>query len=159
VTLEVGIVLAVLGGGLVLFVTDLVRVDLAAILMVLVLILSGVLEPAEAFRGFGSSVLAFLAGLFIMSGGLVKTGVVERITLLLRASVRRRKERLGPACIATVAAVSAFVSNTVTVSIFVPVVNALSRRGGVKPSHLLMPIAYASMLGGVCTVIGTSKPK
>jgi di/tricarboxylate transporter len=155
-TLPILIVFAVLGAALVLFVTEWLRVDVVAILMVLVLVATGILEPAEAFRGFGSETIVFLAGLFVMSGGLVQTGVVERIAFALRSVLRRRRNLLPPACVGTVAAVSAFVSNTVTVSLFVPVVNALSRRGGVKPASVLMPMAYASMLGGVCTVIGTS---
>ncbi len=155
-TNDILIVFAVLAAAVVLFVTEWLRVDVVAILMVLVLVATGVLEPEQAFLGFGSETIIFLAGLFIVSGGLVQTGVVERIAFVLRNGLRRRKHLLPQACIATVAGVSAFVSNTVTVSLFGPVVNALSRRGGVKPAAVLMPMAYASMLGGVCTVIGTS---
>ena len=155
-TPDILIVFAILAAAVVLFVTEWLRVDVVAVLMVLTLVATGVLEPHEAFQGFGSETIVFLAGLFVMSGGLVQTGVVERIAFGLRTVLRRRKHLLPPACVGTVATVSAFVSNTVTVSLFVPVVNALSRRGGVKPATVLMPMAYASMLGGVCTVIGTS---
>jgi di/tricarboxylate transporter len=155
-TADILIVFAVLAVAVVLFISEWLRVDVVAILMVLSLVATGILEPSEAFQGFGSETIIFLAGLFVMSGGLVQTGVVERIAFALRNGLRRRKHLLPQACISTVAAVSAFVSNTVTVSLFVPVVNALSRRGGVTPAAVLMPMAYASMLGGVCTVIGTS---
>ncbi|MEM7248523.1 MAG: SLC13 family permease [Acidobacteriota bacterium] len=155
-TPEMAMVLGVLVVGLVLFVTEWLRVDVVALSMVVALVVLGIIEPKTAFSGFGSPPLVFLAGLFVMSGGLVKTGLVERLALLLRAWLRGHPERLAPACIATVAGVSAFVSNTVTVSLFVPVVSTLSKRGKVRPGSVLMPMAFASMLGGTCTVIGTS---
>lgn len=150
------IVFGILAAALVLFVTEALSAEVVAVVVVLALVGSGVLAAEEAFRGFGSQPIIFLAGLFVLSGGLVKTGVVETVALFLQASVRGRPGRLAAACVATVAGVSAFVSNTVTVSLFVPVVNRLSRRGGMAPGQVLMPLAHASMLGGVCTVVGTS---
>jgi di/tricarboxylate transporter len=112
-------------------------------------------NPAQAVAGFGNSGLITVGLLFVVVAGLVRTGAMTLITepLLGRPrSLRSAQLRLlGP-----VTGLSAFLNNTPVVAMFLPVVSDLAKRSGLPPSRLFLPLSYASILGGMCTLIGTS---
>lgn len=140
---------------LVLFATEWLPVDVTALGLLSALLLFGLLDPKKAFAGFGSDTVLTLASLFILTRVLLRAGVIEWIGHALARRARNATVMLR-AMLATVAGVSSLTSNTATTAVFLPVVSGLSRRAGIPASRSLMPLAFASILGGTITVIGTS---
>ncbi len=140
----------------ILFATEKLPVDIVALLLVIGLVLTGTLTVKEAVAGFGDDIIVTIAGLFILTGGLVKTGIVDVIGRRLHR-VAGGNEFLLTVLVMIVAAVCASVmKNTTTTAMLVPVVLGLGERAKVAPSKLLMPLAFGAILGGTCTLIGTS---
>ncbi|MBS1792212.1 MAG: SLC13 family permease [Acidobacteria bacterium] len=155
-TVAIGITLGLLLVALILFGTEKIPVDVVGILLVIGLVLTGVLNVNEALAGFGDNVIVTIGGLFVLTGGLIKTGVVDLIGRRLY-KISGNNEFLLTALIMVVAAVSASVlKNTTTTAMFLPVVIGLAERAKIPPSKLLMPLAFGAILGGSCTLIGTS---
>ena len=141
---------------LVLFATEKLPVDVVGIILVIGLVLTGVLTIQEGVAGFGNDIIITIAGLFILVGGLIKTGIVDLIGRRLYR-IAGNNEFLLTALIMGLAAVSASVlKNTTTTAMFLPVIIGLSERARIAPSKLLMPLAFGAILGGSCTLIGTS---
>jgi di/tricarboxylate transporter len=149
-------VLALTVVALVLFSTEKLRVDVVALLLLLALTIPGVLTPDEAIAGFGSDTIVILISLFVMTEGVIRTGVVERIGLRLAALGSVRPLAFTRFLIVACTVVSAFISNTVTAAVFLPIVVGASRRAKVPATKLLMPMAFASILSSGVTVISTS---
>ncbi len=137
------------------FASDRLRLDLIAILVVLALILSEVLTPREALAGFGDTVVLLIAGLFIVGEGLAQTGVAAAIGNWLTRAAGTSETRMLVLLMLVVAGLSAFMSSTGAVAIFIPVVLGLAVRTGSAPGRLLMPLSIASLVGGMLTLIGT----
>lgn len=140
---------------LMLFATEWLPVDVTALGLLSALLLFGLIKPKEAFAGFGSDTVITLAGLFILTRVLLRAGVIEWIGLSLTRRTNNPRATLR-ALLGTVSGVSAFASNTAITAVFLPVVSGLSRRSGIAASQALMPLAFASILGGTITLIGTS---
>ena len=138
-----------------LFVSDKVRLDIVALLVILALMLSGVLTPAEAVAGFGDPVVLLIAGLFVVGEGLFRTGLAYAVGNWLMGVAGEGETRLLVLLMLVVAALSAVMSSTGAVAIFIPVVMSLAAKTGTSPSRLLMPMAFASLIGGMLTLIGT----
>ena len=152
----IAITLILLLVAVVLFATEKIPVDIVGILLVIGLVLTGILNVQEGLSGFGDNIIITIAGLFILTGGLVKTGIVDLIGRRLYR-IAGKNEFLLTALIMSVAAISASVlKNTTTTAMFVPVVLGLASRAKIAPSKLLMPLAFGAILGGSCTLIGTS---
>jgi di/tricarboxylate transporter len=152
----IAITLILLFVALVLFASERLPVDIVGIILVIGLVLSGVLTAQEGVSGFGDNVIIIIGGLFILTGGLIKTGLVDLIGRRLY-KVAGDNEFLLTALIMGTAALSASVlKNTTTTAMFVPVVLGLATRAKIPPSRLLMPLAFGAILGGSCTLIGTS---
>lgn len=151
----VTILLLLFGLALLLFATEWLPVDVTALLLLAALLVLGLIPTREAFAGFGSDTVLTLAGLFILTQMLLRAGVIEWIGTAL---ARRARNAAGMVrgMLGTVAGVSALTSNTATTAVFLPLVTGLARRAGIAPSRVLLPLAYASILGGTVTVIGTS---
>jgi len=148
-------VFALLGVTVALFASDRIRLDLVALMVILALMLSGLLTPGEALAGFGDPVVLLIAGLFVVGDGLFRTGIAFRLGEWLMRVGGSAEARLMVLLMLVVAGLSAFMSSTGAVAIFIPVVLSLAERLGTQPSRLLMPIAYASLIGGMLTLIGT----
>jgi di/tricarboxylate transporter len=119
------------------------------------LLVTGVVDPASAFAGFSNPGVVTVGALFVVAAGASQTGVMTN--LVQRALGRPRSERRAQARLAgPVVAVSAFLNNTPVVAMLIPVVIDWSRRTGIASSKLLIPLSYAAILGGLCTLIGTS---
>jgi len=138
-----------------LFVSNRLRLDIVAIIVVLILMISGLLSPAEALAGFGDPVVLLIAGLFVVGEGLVRTGVAYAVGNWLMEVSGTGENRQLVMLMLVVAALSAFMSSTGAVAIFIPVALNMASKAGVSPSRLLMPMAIASMIGGMLTLIGT----
>lgn len=146
---------------LALFATEVLAVDVIALLVVLALVVpaafgANTLGPGDAVRSFGDEAVVLLVTLFILTNGLVRTGVIAEVGRRLYAAGSERPQVLVRAVLWIVALVSAAMSNTVTTAVFLPVVVGLTRRIGMSPSKALMPLAFASILGGSSTLVGTS---
>ena len=138
-----------------LFLSDRLRLDVIAVMVMLALMLSGLLTPAEALAGFADPVVIMIAGLFVLGEGLLRTGVAHGIGEWVTRTAGDGEGRLLALLMLAVAGLSAFMSSTGAVAIFIPVVLSLCARTGLAPSGLLMPIAFASLIGGMLTLIGT----
>ena len=155
-TIEIAAVYGLVVLALVLFALDRFPVDAVAVAVLVVLAFSGLVEPEEAVAGFSNIATVTVAAMFVLSAGLRRTGAL--------AGLGRRLARLGErdhllavsAMMVIVAVVSGFINNTAAVAIFIPVVIDLAREMGRSPSQLLIPLSFASMFGGVTTLIGTS---
>lgn len=149
------VTLLILLAAAVLFVSGRIRSDLVAICAALSLVLSGVLTPEEALSGFSNPVVIMMAGLFIVGGGIFSTGLAKKAGGYILGLAGQNEKRLLVLVMAATAFVGAFVSNTGTVALMLPIVVSMARGAGLPPSRLLMPLAFAGSMGGMLTLIGT----
>jgi di/tricarboxylate transporter len=154
--MQIALVLVLLAAALAVFAMEVVSVDVAAICVLLLLLAAGVISPEEAFDSFGSEMMVLLASIFVIAGALLKTGVLDTLAAALYRHTGGNYTLLLTSIVLVVCSLSAFMNNTVVTAVFVPVVMAVARRAKLAPSKLLMPVAFAAMLGGCCTLIGTS---
>src|ERR671928_1573757 len=155
-TPAIATVLVLLLVAVVLFGTEKIPIDIVTILLVIGLVLTRTLTAGEAFAGFGNDIVITISGLFILTGGLVKTGVVDVVGRRLHRIAGGNEFRLTTLIMFTAAACASVMKNTTTTAMFVPVVLGIAQRARVQPSKLLMPLAFGAILGGTCTLIGTS---
>jgi di/tricarboxylate transporter len=155
-TISIAIVLILLLVALILFGTERIPIDIVTIMLVITLVITGTLSASEAFSGFGNDIVITISGLFILTGGLVKTGVVDVVGRRLHRIAGGNEFRLTVLVMLTAAACAAVMKNTTTTAMFVPVVLGMAERARVPPSKLMMPLAFGAILGGTCTLIGTS---
>lgn len=154
-TVDQAIAFAIVGGMMVLFVSERIRYDLTALLGLVVAIASGIVPVDQAFSGFSDQVVVIVASALVVSAGVGKSGVVGRVTRASEPYMKTTGARvvvLG----STVAALSSFVKNIGALAILLPIAFRLARRSGTSPSTLLMPMAFASLVGGLVTLVGTS---
>lgn len=152
---EIWFVYALIATAIVLFLSGRVRLDLTAALVILALAVSGVIEPAEAVAGFGDPLVVMIAGLFVIGEGLRRTGVAARIGQRIAELGRGDEANLILLLMPAVAVLSAFMSSTGVVAIFIPVALSMAREAGVSARRLLLPLSFASLIGGMLTLIGT----
>ncbi len=139
----------------VLFVSGKMRSDLVAVLVMLALLLTGILTPAEALAGFSNPIVIMMVGLFVVGGGVFSTGLAKKIGGQILSLSKGNETRLFILLMLTTSFVGAFVSNTGTVALMLPIVVSMARAGGLSASRLLMPLAFAGSMGGMLTLIGT----
>jgi len=148
--------LLVLAGSILLFVTGWLAPEITGLLAAALLIVGGVLKPSEAVEGFGSPALITLMGLFALSAGLLRSGGLDRLRALIGSDAVRSPKRMIAVMVAAVAPVSAFVPNTPIVASLLPVVEGWCQRRGISPSKVLLPLSFATVLGGTMTLLGSS---
>lgn len=148
-------VFGLLAATIVLFIIDKIRMDIVALMVVVVLALSGIITPTEAVSGFGNSVVIMIAGLFVVGEGLFRTGVAAAAGNWLLRVGGDSETRLLLFLLPVVAVLSAFMSSTGAVALLIPVVLSMARKSGMQPGRLLMPLAFAALIGGMLTLIGT----
>jgi len=155
-TLELGVVLVVLVGTVILFATERFPVDVVAIIAMSVLILTGVISAEEGVSGFSNPATITVAAMFIISAALFKSGAVVGLGNKM-ASLFRYNFWLGVLVLMlTVAAISAFINNTPVVAIFIPILAGAAASSNHSLGKMLMPLSFATMFGGLCTLVGTS---
>lgn len=154
-TFEMWYVLAVLVIAIVLFITDWVRVDVVALGIILALTLANILTAPQALAGFANTSVLTIVFLFIVGGAVMQTGLANLIGQRVLAIAGPNETRLIVVLMLAVALLSGFMSNTGTVAVLLPAVVALARQAKLSPGHLLIPLSFGSMLGGMSTLIGT----
>lgn len=154
-TVQIALVLAVLAGAIALFAKEKIPLEVSALAVVALLAVTGVLTPEQAFAGFANETVILIFALLSMTQGLVSTGVVQIIGRRM-AALGKSPRTFQLLMMVVVAALSSVVSNTVTTAAFLPVVIGAADRAKIPRGKALMPLAYASMLGGTVFLVGTS---
>jgi len=154
-TLEIIVVLGILAVSVLLFITEWVRIDVVALLVLGVLAVTGLVSPADALSGFSSPAVVTVWAVLILSGALARTGVASLIGRRLMRLAGDSEVRLMVIIMLTVGILSGFMNTIGVVSLFLPVVIDISRKTKQPPSKLLIPLAFAALLGGLNTLIGT----
>lgn len=154
--MQIAIVLGLLVLAIVLFTRETISVDVVTAMLLIGLVATGILTPAEAFAGFSSDIIIILVSIFILSGALRQTGLMDEVGARLYVIAQGSLKRLLLTIMAIVSGLSAFMNNTTTTAVFMAPVMGVAQQAKVSPSKLLLPLAYASILGGTCTLIGTS---
>lgn len=145
---------AIIAAAMGLFASEKLRIDLVALLVLAALVAVGIVSPDEALSGFSNEATVTVAAMFALSLGIERSGALEPLTRLL---MRIRKPwLLTLAMMLAIAPLGAFVKNIALVATFLPLALRVCERTGTSPARVLMPMAYAAQMGGVCTLIGTS---
>jgi di/tricarboxylate transporter len=155
-TSDILLLLALLAGAVILFATEWIAPELTAVLLLFILTITGLVPQDQVFAGFGSDVVVFLGSVFVVGQALVRTGVLDRIEGWLARTGERIPQRVLPLLVLSTTTMSSVLSNTATVAAMLPVASGLARRLKLSPSRIYMPLAFASILGGSLTLIGTS---
>ena len=150
-----GITLTILALSAIFFVNGKLRSDIVALCALILLLLFQILTPAEALSGFSNSVVIMMVGLFVVGGAIFQTGLAKMISSKLLKLAGDSEIRLFVLVMIVTSAIGAFVSNTGTVALMLPIVVSMAAGSGMNPSRLLMPLAFASSMGGMMTLIGT----
>ncbi len=155
-TPEIAFVLVLFGVTMVLLATELVSPDAVALSLLVVLVASGIMTAEEAFRGLASETIVVLACVMVLSRRLAASGIVKRFTTAMIAGRKRSCRGIMTQIMLVAAGLSMLFSNTSTTAVMMPIATDAARRVSCRPSLLLMPMAFASIMGGSATLIGTS---
>ncbi len=154
-TWEMITVLVILGGAITLFVTEVVRIDVAAILVMVVVGLTGLVGPEDLFSGFASNAVISIIAVMILGDGLDRVGVMKRVAKFLLKVGGKTERRISALISSAVALISAFMQNIGAAALFLPVTERLSERTSIPVSRLLMPMGFAAILGGTITLVAS----
>lgn len=154
--MKIALVLSILVLALIFFVCEWLPVDLTAILVTVVLMLLGLVTPEEGISGFGNTATITVMAMFILSHGIARTGAIQVLRdLLLKWGGKNITQQILVMGILT-GSITAFINNTAVVAVFLPIVEEWCKKQNISVSKLLMPLSFATILGGMITVIGTS---
>ncbi len=154
-TPEMILTLGILVAAIIFFITEWLRVDVVALSVVVILMLSGILTTTEAIAGFSNSAVITIAALFIVGGAVMQTGLAGTIGRRILRIAGDNPTRLTMVIMAAVALLSGFMSDTGTVAVLLPAIISLATNAKIGPAKLLIPLSYGSLLGGAMTLIGT----
>jgi len=162
-TFEMAVVMAALAFTIFLFVSEIIRIDLAAILVLVVIgilsYLPGLGRLADVnhlFDGFASNAVISIIAVMIVGAGLDKTGIMNKVAAVILKHGGSTEARILPIISGTVGAISSFLQNVGAAALFLPVVSRISTRSGIPLSRLLMPMGFCAILGGTMTMVGSS---
>jgi len=148
-------VLVILAAVVLFLVTEWIALEVVALLVLGVLAVSGIVSPIEALSGFSNPAVVTIWAVFILSGGLTRTGIANILGRQLLKTAGGRQAVLIMVIMVVAGVLSAFMNNVAVAALMLPVVMDIARKTGHSPSILLMPLAYGSLLGGVTTMVGT----
>ncbi len=154
-TPDIALTLAIIGAALLLFATEKLRVDVVALLVLLAVALTGLVGPEEAFDGFSNPAVITVWAVYIVSGGLFRTGVADILGQGILHLAGKDEARLIAVIMLTCGILSAFMNNVGATAMLLPAVIGISRQAKVPVTKLLIPLAFSSLLGGTMTLIGT----
>lgn len=154
--MEIAILLVLVVAAMVLFSLETVSVDIVALGMIVALLATGILTPREALAGFGNEAIVVLGGLFVLTAGLRISGAIDPLGRWASRRAGRAPAGTVPILLTLTVLVSGFMNNTTCTALFLPIGLAVAQSTGTSPSRVLMPLAFASILGGSLTVMGTS---
>jgi di/tricarboxylate transporter len=154
-TQEIALTLVIIGAALALFATDKLRVDLVALLVLLAVGLLRLIDPERIFDGFANPAVITVWAVYIVSGGLFRTGVADAMGRLILRLAGSSEVRLIATIMLTCGVISAFMNNVGATAMLMPALVDIARRTRVPVSKLLIPLSFSSLLGGAMTLIGT----
>ena len=154
-TLDIALVLLILLGSIILFVSERIRVDLVALLVLLSLLATGLITTQEAFSGFSNPAVITVWAIYMVSASLTHTGIADYIGRYIGRIGGEGEGRLVLVLMMTVGAMSAFMNNIGAAAVLLPVSIGLGKKARIPVSKLLIPLAFGSLLGGITTLIGT----
>lgn len=137
------------------FVWGRIRSDIVALIAIVVLTVGGILTPGQALAGFSNSIVIMMVGLFVVGGAIFNTGLAKMLGSRLLKLGGGSSMRLLLVVVIATAVIGGFVSNTGTVALMLPIIVGMAAAGGLSASRFLMPVAFASSIGGMLTLIGT----
>ncbi|MFN5162849.1 MAG: SLC13 family permease [Cyanobacteriota bacterium] len=150
------ITLAVFAASIVLFITGWLAPEVTGLLAMALLVAFKVLKPDEAVQGFGAPALITLMGLFAVAAGLFRSGGLDRLRALIGSDAVRTPQRMIALLVGVVAPISGFIPNTPIVATLLPVIEGWCQRRRISPSKVLLPLSFATVLGGTISLLGTS---
>lgn len=154
--MEIALVLGLLLIAIALFASEKFSVDVVTLMLLMVLTLTKIITPNQAFAGFSDDFIIILASIFVLSAALEDTGILDFLVNWMMRHAGHRPMTLLMFIMVVPGIVSAFMNNTTVTALFVTPIVGVAKRLNSSPSKYLMPLAYASILGGTCTLIGTS---
>ncbi|MCC9165762.1 SLC13 family permease [Pontibacter harenae] len=154
--MEIALVLSLLVIAVILFATEKISIEIVTLLMLIILASARIITPEEAFAGFSSDFIIIIASIFILSAALQETRILDFVVVRLSQLARHSTSLMLFIVMLITGIASAFMNNTTVTAMFVTPLVGLSKRINKNPSKLLMPLAFAAILGGTCTLIGTS---
>lgn len=149
------ITLAILALSIIFFISGKLRSDIVALCALLALMIAGILTPQEALSGFSNNIVIMMIGLFVVGGAIFQTGLAKKISDKIIKLAGDSQSKLFLLIMILTSTIGAFVSNTGTVALLMPIVISVALGANASPSRFLMPLAFASSLGGMMTLIGT----
>lgn len=147
--------IATLAVAAIFFAIGKIRSDIVALIALMVLVCGGILDVPEAFSGFSNPIVIMMAGLFIVGAAVFNSGLAKMLGSRLSSLGGNNPTRLFLVVVLATGIIGGFVSNTGTVALMLPIVVSMAASSSVSPSRMLMPIAFASSIGGMLTLIGT----
>jgi di/tricarboxylate transporter len=153
---EILLMLLVLAATIILFVTEVLRIDVAAIVVMVAITWLGLVTPAQAFSGFASNAVISMISVMILGYGIDRSGVMLRLSAWIVRVAGTTEKRLISVTSLFVGSISGFMQNIGAAALFLPALMRISKKTGIHSSRLLMPMGYAAILGGSLTMVGTS---
>jgi len=150
------ITILIILSAIILLATEAVRVDLVAIGVMVLWVVFGVLKPEESFKGFANSATLTVVAMFILSSALIRSGVIKLLAPLATRLFNKSYSGAVLGMSSGVGLMSAFINNTPVVATFIPIVSKAAKKLNLHPTKFLIPLSYGAILGGTCTLIGTS---
>jgi di/tricarboxylate transporter len=155
-TFEIAITLGIILLAVVLFVREAFSIDTVSILIMVLFMVTGILTPSEGFAGFNNSATITVGAMFVLSAAIYKTGALNGASVLLIKAGKTNYTIALLAIMLIAGLLSAFINDTAVVALLMPVTIEVARKTGISPSKLLMPLSFGALMGGVCTLVGTS---
>ncbi|HEY5673012.1 MAG TPA: SLC13 family permease, partial [Malonomonas sp.] len=153
--MQAALVLIILGIAILLFATGWLRMDMVSLLILLSLPLFGLLTTDQAFAAFSNPAVITVAAMFVLSAAIANTGVTAHLGRWILGFAEQSEVKLIFAIMLLTAVSSAFINNIGAAAVLLPMVTGIAKKTNIPPSRLLMPLAFGSLVGGVCTLIGT----
>lgn len=155
-SVDIIITICVIVLAMILFATEIIRIDLVALLIIVSLVLTGVITPEQGVEGFSNTATITVAFMFALSAAMLKTGALQFVAQKLGGIFEKSFYQGMILMMVLIAVISAFINNTPVVAVFIPVVIKIANTSGRDPKKMLIPLSFASIFGGTCTLVGTS---
>ncbi|UXP31796.1 SLC13 family permease [Reichenbachiella agarivorans] len=155
-SIDAMITLGVIAVAIVLFATEILSIDLVALMIMVTLVLTGVVTAEEGVAGFSNKATITVTFMFVLSAALLKTGALQALAHRLTSTFKYNFNVGIISMMLIIAIISAFINNTPVVAVFIPILVQIAHSSGQSPSKMLIPLSFASIFGGSCTLIGTS---
>lgn len=150
------ITISVIVVAMVLFITELISVDVVALGIMVVLVLTGVISAEAGFQGFANEAVITVMSMFVLSAGIIKSNIIEGIGPMITRILKKGYALTLLGLSAVVGSMSAFINNTPVVATFIPVISQSAKKAKMSPARFLIPLSFIAIFGGMCTLIGTS---